>query len=77
MQCEYDYSIVMTTKVKGGAEKELCLATAVRTMKNVRKLPDAEILHSDWAVRGNPTHDNISILKTTSVHSPQRIQLGL
>jgi hypothetical protein len=62
----------MTTKVKGGAEKELCLATAVRTMKNVRKLPDAEILHSDWAVRGN-----IFILKTASVHSPQRIQLGL
>jgi hypothetical protein len=70
----------MTTKVKGGAEKELCLAAAVRTMKNVRKLPDAEILHSDWAVHGthtNPTHDNIFILKTTSVHSPQRIQLGL
>jgi hypothetical protein len=37
----------MATMVKGGADKgTLCFATAARTMKNVGKLPDTEILHS-------------------------------
>jgi hypothetical protein len=73
-----DYSIIMATMAKGGADKGTCASPqAARTMKNVGKLPDTEILHSDWAVHGahtNATHDNIFVLMT--IHNPQWIQSG-